>query len=200
MKIELNGTVVELTETNGIVKVDVSTENANVVVNNSLLWATFDKEEYVYIPEYMRQFIKDANPEMGKESEYVYADCYNSEIKPCASFYFKLQQNKPVHVRFDYVESIEGFKEYLEDNSLEVKQVKEVYKQISNLNEKLQNALKKYNFKWEYSHSQNEHMYAWWDIVITEGNWNEQGFMECWAIIGEVNVALSKAIDKYNLY
>lgn len=203
-KIEINGTLVEVEVVNGLVSVNVDTADADVVVNGQKIWSTFEKEEYRYIPEYLRNFILAHGDDVGfepvgsrKGSRDVYADCYYPDLRPQATFYIEQNQKKPIKARFDYVDDLEMLKsEYIENVIDDQDEADKVFAVFKDLDNKLRETVEKYGFKWEYSHSMGEMMYGWWDIVVTNETWNEEGFVECWKIISEFNDELNKFIDQ----
>lgn len=201
--INVNGTIIKVGNVNGKVTVNIETENADVVINGRCVWSKFDQEEYVIIPENMRDFIKETEIEVGfqdNERNSVFADCHYPDLKSQASFYFKENQREPINVRFDYIDSLEDLRtEYLE-NILEPKVANEIYAEFKKLDDKIKETAEKYGFKWVYSHSRMHEMFGWWDIIVTAENWNEEGLVECWKLIEQVNQYLDLIIDEYRLF
>lgn len=194
--LELNGTKVELTEENGIVKVNVLTENASVKVNNVSVWEMFSEEEYKNIPPAYRSFIKKTKDYIESNEKGVSVDCYIDDARTQGTFYFPLNQVEPVLVRFDYVDSLEDLHSTLLDYTEQVI-ADEVKEMMSVIDTKLREAIEKKGFKWKYSHSMEEYMYGWWDIVIEPGKWNEEGFIECWKIIEDFNKRIREIFNTY---
>lgn len=201
--INVNGTIIHVSNVNGKITVNVETENADVVVNGRRIWSKFDKEEYVLIPENMRNFIKENEFEVefqDSKKNSVVADCYYPDLKSQGTFYFQENQREPISVRFDYVDNLEDLRtEYLE-NRLEPKVANEIYAEFKKLDDQIKQAAEKYGFKWVYSHSRMHEMFGWWDIIVTAENWNEEGLVECWKLIEQVNQYLDLIIDEYRLF
>lgn len=163
MKIlEFNGTKIELTEENGIVNVNILTENASVKVNNVSIWEMFVEKEYKDIPPAYRSFIKKTKDYIETNEKNISVDCYLEGARTQGTFYFPLNQIEPVQVRFDYVDSLEDLHSTLLDYT-EESVADEVKKEMAVIDAKLREAIEKNGFKWKYSHSMEEYMYGWWE-------------------------------------
>lgn len=159
-------------------------------------------EVYETIPTEMRQFIKETNTylerQTGNRSDTVDADCHMADIRTQATFYFPDEANSAITVRLDYLNSIDDFMDEVygvtEDEEAEA-----IKKETLAKHEEVVATIEKNGFKFGYSHN-CEGFYGWWDVIIQPGTWNEKGFIESWKAIDEFNEYISKIAQKLNLH
>lgn len=159
-------------------------------------------EVYETIPTEMRKFIKDTNiyleRQEGNRSDTVDADCHMEDIKTQATFYFKDNVNEAIVARLDYIDSVEDFMDYVYGVT-EDKEAETIKKETIAKHQEVVNIVEKNGFKFVYSHH-CEAFYGWWDIIIQQGTWNEEGFIESWKAVDNFNGYVRKIAEKLNLY
>ncbi|ADO59612.1 hypothetical protein [Paenibacillus polymyxa] len=54
-------------------------------------------------------------------------------------------------------------------------------------------------WKLAFSHDMSEKCFGWWDVIFTQGNWNEETFMSIWKLFSDFNKRLDEVFEQYNM-
>ena len=160
--LELNGTTVIMYVKDGITKVEIKTEDADIKVNDSTIWSHYAAPEYAKIPPVLRPLVEKYETYLEvKESDAItVADLNHPEIFDGMSFYLPFNMKDEMVARFDYFESIEEVIKELSDEGLSDKELENVKEQLTAIEQEIITLAKQSNYKLCYSHSMGVNSYA----------------------------------------
>lgn len=179
--------------------VEILTNDADIYVNGVLVWQRFEEEEYRCVPPILRDFLQENNPffENDVENQTLLAefDICNENI----SFFIPYNAIKPISARIALISSMDELEsEYIRNMSnIDDVDADRIVVELKSIWKRLEDRMEQSNFKLIYSHSMGEAFYAWWDIVFTLDNWNEDNFKKTIEIVREFNEKLSEYDKKY---
>lgn len=198
--LELKGTEITLEDNEKNPVVNINTENADIYINGVLVWQRYEQEELAYVPVRMRNFIADHNDFIQLEDGIVTSDLWvnGSSIE----IYIPVNARKLIIARFDLIEDIDILETDFIRNSenIDDETADKIMNKFKSLWNEIEETAKKYNYKFNYSHSMDDgYCGGWWDIDFKRKDWNEDNFKSFSNLITEFNKYFNEVLDKYKL-
>lgn len=172
---------VKVIQTEKGITVDITGKTQDVVINGEEFYSFYDREEYKYVPTYLRPFIQKYLAEFGSNDIEV----SNGEVKAYLEILGReflailptKRAKKNVMTLRDYVIEYEKIEESLEIEIINGKTSFEEFK----------NKIKEYGFNIVMSHGGDDYD-NWYDLVVPlNDTLNEDNIIECIKIWSDYN-------------
>jgi len=190
--IKVGNTTVEAVEVNGVVTIQINSlkEDAVVLMNDTMIWSVGnEKEEFKYIPQSIHQFLLASGMdhiEYREKDKLTVVDVYVHGES--LTFYFPVNQKKPIKARFDLITSVEDVKDYLYDGKDDEKYLQELTVKF----ESLKSLVSSKGYKLSFSHAMGDFVYGWWDIVFDTVDFDEEKIKEIMKLVVDFNKFVHK--------
>lgn len=198
-EIKIGNAIIIAREENGIVSVDIKSEDAVVRVNDDIVWSVGnEKEEFKYIPKNMHSLIIKSGDylEYQKKEKQTVADVsFDGEM---ITFYIPVNQNEVINGRFDLITSVELLNDEI-DCVLEDEEAKFMKQKVKEKFDKVKKEIEKNGYKMIYSHDMSEWLYAWWDMTFKAKDFDEEKVRSIMKEVREFNEFLIELRDKMKL-
>lgn len=197
--LELKGTEIILEDNAKNPIVNIKTENADIYINEVLVWSRYENKELAYIPETMRNIIADNNCFMEVKNDVVTVDMCVNEAS--IEMYIPINARKLITARFDLIDSIDELEDdYIRNTkNIDGKTADALMGEIKSMWKELEDTIKSYDYKFAYSHSMNDSCGGWWDIIFKRQNWNEDNFKNICTLVTKFNKYIDDIWKEYNL-
>lgn len=198
--LELKGTEITLEDNEKNPVVNINTENADIYINGVLVWQRYEHEELAYVPVQMRNFIADHNDFIQLEDGIITSNLLVNDSS--IDIYIPVNARKLITARFDLIEDMEILETDFIRNSenIDDETADKIMNKFKSLWNEIEEAAKKYNYKFDYSHSMDDgYCGGWWDIDFKRKDWNEDNFKSFSNLITKFNKYFNEVWDKYKL-
>ena len=201
--IEYEGLKIQIEESDHIFRVNIISDQVDILINNELIFSQQGPEEWRYIPKELKEFIEahQSSMEFTEENgEKILAiQIFRDELRE-GTMYFSNNTSLPLRVRFRLLIDVEDFA----NNYLMKAKGRDIEKRIvadklSFFWESIQLKAAKYNYGFSYSKITEQKYYGFWDISFQKEQWDMENFNQFLKTIQNFKQELQQIELQYKL-
>jgi len=169
---ESNGEIIRVNflETEKGLVIDINGNSMDVFINGENFFSKYDKEEYKYIPNHIRNFVSSRLPsysDIKKEAGHIECDL-SIEGR---DYFTKISTQRAKDNNIVFVEYLSEYELVEENTDKKIPKAKETYNQLLKDIENI-------GYKLESSHAGNDD-YSWYQLIVPINKFEETRVIEC---------------------